>query len=105
MRILIELGNNSNDSVETESAFDKNYITYGFDGDINKVYSLKEYLEIIRPYLKNVTIDFTAFDEWKVQLIIKIMFRLSKDIDEKPHKYLWNHNVMGKKNNKKQIHL
>ena len=78
--------------VETESVFDKNYITYGFDGDRNKVSSIKEYLEIIRPYLKNVAINFMGFDEWKVQLIIEIVLRSSKDIDEKPQKCLWNHN-------------
>ena len=63
MRTLIELRNNNTDLVETESVFDKNYITYGFDGDRNKVPSLKEYLEIIRPYLKNVTINLMGFDE------------------------------------------
>ena len=39
--------------MENESAFDKNFIAYQFNGDRDKT-SFDEYLETIKPKLKNV---------------------------------------------------
>ena len=43
----------SYEPVENESAFDKNFIAYQFNGDRDKT-SFDEYLETIKPKLKNV---------------------------------------------------
>ena len=53
---------------------------------------LDEYLEIIKTYLKNVISSLTESGGWKTQLLVKIVFRSSKCIDENPHKNLWGDN-------------
>ena len=40
--------------IEIKSAFDGNYIEYESNGDNNDNLSLEEYLNIIRPYLRDV---------------------------------------------------
>ena len=44
--------------------------------------SLDEYLNKIKPYLRNVIIDLQNFDAWKIQLTIAITFISSKDGEE-----------------------
>ena len=60
---------------ETVSNFwNKSYIKYESSGDKNKNLSLKEYLDKIRPYLRDIIIDLQESDTWKIQLIIAINF-------------------------------
>ena len=58
------------------------YIKYGSNSDRNKNVSVKEYLNVIKPYLKDMIIDLQISDMWKIQLTIAINFISSKDVDE-----------------------
>ena len=52
------------------------------NGDKNRNLSLDEYLNKIRPYLRNITIDLQNSDTWKIQLTITINFISLKDVEE-----------------------
>ena len=45
-------------SIWTKSVFNGNYIKYESKGDKNKTLSPKEYLHMIRPYLRDLIIDY-----------------------------------------------
>ena len=79
--------------------FNSNYIEYESKGDKNKTLSIKEYLNMIRPYLRDIindhktqgewkvysaneAIDYKTQGEWKIQLTMVIKFISSKDSDE-----------------------
>ena len=48
----------------------------------NKTLSIEEYLNKVRPYLKDIITDLKKSDAWKIQLTIAINFMSSKDTDE-----------------------
>ena len=50
--------------------------------DKNKNLSVNEYLNEIKPYLKDIITDFQKSDTWKIQWTIAINFLSSKDLDE-----------------------
>ena len=61
--------------IKTNDAFNSNYIEYEYKGDKNKTLSIKEYLNMIRPYLRDIINDHKTQGEWKFhscQLIIKL---------------------------------
>ena len=60
-----------------------NYIKYESSGDKNKNLSVKEYLDKIKSYLRDIIINLQKSDTWKIQLAISIEFISSKDVDEK----------------------
>ena len=60
----------------TKSSFNGIYIEYESKGDKNKNLSTKEYLIMIRPYLRDVIIDCKTQGEWKSQLTMSIIFFL-----------------------------
>ena len=86
--------------IRTKNALNGNYIKYESKGDKGKNLSPKQYLNMIRAYLSNITnnhktpenlkvhsrkevIDYeTQFGEWKIQLTMSIDFISSKDSDE-----------------------
>ena len=68
--------------IETKSAFDGNYIEYESRGDNDDNLSLENYLNIIRPYLRDMIDDHKAHKEWKIQLIMRIIFVSSLDTNE-----------------------
>ena len=68
--------------IRTNSAFDGKYIEYKSNGDKDKTLLLKNYLEVIRPYLNDLINNRKTQGEWKVQLIMAINFLSSKDSDE-----------------------
>ena len=59
-----------------------NFIEHKNKGDRNKTLSVTEYLNKIRPYLKDKTNNLKKSDTWKIQLAIAINFISSKDNDE-----------------------
>ena len=88
-----------NETKKTVSAFNNNYIQYESIGDKDKNLSIKEYIDIIRPYLSdkinnhktkgewkihlgNIITDYKTQREWKIHLTMTISFILSKDSDE-----------------------
>ena len=50
--------------------------------DRNKTLSIKEYLNEIKPYLKDIINNLKKSDAWKIQLTISINFYFSKDLVE-----------------------
>ena len=52
--------------IKTKSAFKGNYIEYEIKGDKYKNLSPKEYLDMIRPYLKDMINDHKPRREWKI---------------------------------------
>ena len=84
--------------IRANSTFNSNYIEYENEGDKNKTLSIKEYLNMVRPYLRDIindhkaqgewkvhssneVIDYKTQGEWKIQLML-INFISSKDSDE-----------------------
>ena len=65
--------------IEIKSAFDGDYIKYESRGDNDNNLSLEEYLNIIRPYLGDMIDNHNAHGEWKIQLVMKIIFISSLD--------------------------
>ena len=68
--------------MKTKSAFKGNYIEYESQGDKHKNLSPKEYLDMIRPYLSDMTNDHKTRRERKIQLTMSVNFISSKDVDE-----------------------
>ena len=68
-----------------------NYIEYKSKGE-RKTLSVEEYLNEIRPYLKDIINDIKKSDMWKIQLTIKINFISSRD-DEEPVIHLKSDNI------------
>ena len=64
-------------------AFDNNYIQYESKGDKDKILTIREYLNMIRPYLVDMINDHKNQSEWKIQLTAAINFISSQpDSDE-----------------------
>ena len=59
-----------------------NYIEYKSNGDRNKNLSVEEYLNKIRPYLKDIINNLKKSDTWKIQLAIANNFIFSIDNDD-----------------------
>ena len=57
-------------------------IKYGNNGGRNRNLLLDEYLNKIKPYLRNTITDLQNSDAWKIQLTIVIKFISSKDAEE-----------------------
>ena len=55
---------------------------YESNGYRNKTLLIEEYLDKIRPYLKDITNDLKKFGTWKIQLTEAISFISYKDNDE-----------------------
>ena len=56
-----------------------NYIEYKSNSDKNKILSVEEYLNKIRPYLKGIIYNLKKSVTWKIQLTITINFFSSED--------------------------
>ena len=54
--------------------WNNNYNKYKSSGDKNKNLSVKEYLDKINPYLRDIIINLQKSDTWKTQLPIAINF-------------------------------
>ena len=57
------------------------HIEYESNGDRNKTLSIKEYLDVIKPYLKDITNNFQKSNTCKIQLTIEVKFISPKEID------------------------
>ena len=49
------------------------------NSDKNRILSVEEYLDKVRPYLRDIINDLKQCDTWKIQLTITINFISSKD--------------------------
>ena len=68
--------------IKTKGAFNNNYIEYESRGDKDKNLSPEDYLDIIRPFLRDMINNNRTYGEWKIQLIMRINFISSLDTDE-----------------------
>ena len=68
--------------IKTNDVFNSNYIEYEGKGDKYKILSIKEYLDMTRPYLSDMINNHKTQGEWKIQLTMSINFISSKDSDE-----------------------
>ena len=70
--------------VRVNNFWNNNYIEYKSYGDKNTILSIEEYLDKIRPYLRDIKNDLKQSDTYKIQLTIAINFISCKnDNDEK----------------------
>ena len=53
--------------IRVDTICNNNYIEYGTNGNRHKSLSLDEYLDKIRPYLKDIIIGLQESDTWKIQ--------------------------------------
>ena len=67
---------------EIKTAFDGGYTLYESRKDKDAKLSIDEYLDKIRPYLKDVINNHKAIGEWKIQLIMRIIFVSFTDATE-----------------------
>ena len=68
--------------VRVSNFWSNNYIKYNSNGDRNKTQLVWEYLNEIRPYLKDIINKLKKSDRWKVQLTIANNVISSIDNDE-----------------------
>ena len=54
------------------NGYNNNYIEYRSEGD--KLLTIEEYLDLIKPYLKELINDHKSKGEWKIQLTAQIHF-------------------------------
>ena len=85
IRNLFELENEKENHfkpIKVDSFYSYNYIEYESNGDRNKTISTEEYLNEIRPHLKDIINNLKKSDTWKIQLMTVINFMSSKDTAE-----------------------
>ena len=51
--------------IKTNDVFNSNYIEYESKADKDKILSVKEYLDMIRPYLSDIINNHKSQREWK----------------------------------------
>ena len=68
----------------TKGSFNNNYIQYESRGDKDKILSINEYLDIIRPYLRDIINYHKTQSVWKIQLTIEISFISFKPDSDNP---------------------
>ena len=68
--------------VRVRNFWSNNYIEFESNGDRNKTLSVEEYLNKIRPHLKDIKSNIKKSDTWKIQLTIVNNFISSIDVDE-----------------------
>ena len=66
---------------------------YESKGDKDKILSVKEYPDMMRPYLSDIINDHKTEGEWKIQLTMAIDFMSSKDSEETRTMRTKNHNI------------
>ena len=68
--------------IKVGNFWNNNYIEYESIGDRNKNLSVKEYLDKIKPYLRDIINNLQKSDKCEIQLAIAINFISLKDADE-----------------------
>ena len=66
---------------------------YESKGVKDKYLSPEEYLDMIKPYLRDMINDHKTIREWKIQLTMQINFISSKDSEETRTMHTKSHNV------------
>ena len=79
---------------EIKSAFDGSYMLYESKGDKDAKLSIDEYFNIIKAYLKDMIDDHKARSEWKIQLIMKLIFVSFTDKNDTHAMYTKSDNIV-----------
>ena len=69
------------------------HIKYQSNGDRNKNLSVKEYLNEIKPYLKDIITDLLKSGTWKKQSTMSINSIFAKDTDQEQIMHLKSDNI------------
>ena len=69
-----EIKRNYYKPIRTKDAFNDNYIEYESRGDKDKNLSPEDYLDIIKPFLRDMINNHKTHGEWKIQLPMQITF-------------------------------
>ena len=72
--LLDKINENYSKPIKTKGAFNNNYMEYESRGDEDKKLSPKDYLDIVRPYLRDIINNHKTHGEWKIQLTMWITF-------------------------------
>ena len=59
---------------DIKSAFDGSYVLYERKGDKDAKLALYEYFDKLKPYLKDMIDDYKSKGEWKIQIVMGIIF-------------------------------
>ena len=65
--------------MQVDHFWNNNCIEYKSNGDKNTILLVEEYVNKIRPYLRDLVNDFKQSDTWKIQLTITVNFISSTD--------------------------
>ena len=79
--------------IRTKGAFNDDYVEYESRGDKDKNLTPEDYLDIIRPFLRDIINNHKTHGEWKIQLTMQITFISSLDIGEFHIMHLKSNNV------------
>ena len=79
-----------------KSSFNESYKYYGSRADKNKQLSIEQYLNVIKPYLRDLINENKAIEtcpnEWKIQINMNIYFVSLNDTEEIRTVYVWSDN-------------
>ena len=59
---------------EIKSAFDDSYVLYESRGDKDNAIAIYDYFDKIKPYLNDMIDDYKSKGEWKIQIIMRMIF-------------------------------
>ena len=59
---------------EIKSAFDGSHVLYESRGDKDNMLAIYEYFDKIIPYLKDMVDNYKSKGEWKIQLVMRVIF-------------------------------
>ena len=76
----LSIGEDYYKPIIVNSAFNNNYKEYESKGDKDKILTVNEYLDMIRPYLVDMISDHKTQREWKIQLTAAITLSLVNPI-------------------------
>ena len=86
MRQIENLFNEINEDyyrpIKTKGAFNDNYMEYESRGDKDKNLSIEDYLDIIKPFLRDMINNKKNHGGWEIQLTMQITFISSLDTGE-----------------------
>ena len=80
-------------SIKVINFWKNDYTEYENNGDKNKNLSIKEYLNEIKPCLKDIITDLQKSGTWKVRLTTAVNFIFSKDNDEEQSMHSKSYNI------------
>ena len=66
IRALFKQESDNYQAIRVDNFWDNNYIEYESNGNKNKSLSVQEYVDEIKPYLRDIIINLQKSDEWEI---------------------------------------